>query len=283
MRVRARFRSFVLAVLAVAAIVAPGGLAARRAGGQLALPTLYVQYTMNCTFQIVDDSGKPVTTIAPGTYEVEVSTPIMFKLAVPDGPGHVAPSDFTGCKGWVQFQLTGPGVNLFTTLDLGCDAFYTLPATTFKPGSTYVAQDLNQPTVTHTTFQVATSGTPIVPKTPYSPTTGKGIQSQDIVGSGIKAPIKATLAGLVDAKGNPTLKLHGKPLSVLKTGRYKFSVNDLDAKAGLSLEAVSAKTKITRLSGVEFVGHHTTTVQLAPGRWMYHAKTGAAHYFLVTR
>jgi hypothetical protein len=280
---RPRFISTLVAVVAAAAVLVPVGAAARRDNAPQVLPAIYVQYTMNCTFQIVDDSGKPVTTIAPGTYEVEVSTPMMFKLAVPDGPGHVAPNDFTGCKGWVQFQLTGPGVNLFTTLDLGCDAFYTLPATTFKPGSTYVAQDLNQPTVTHTTFQVATSGTPIVPKTPYSATTGKGIQSQDIVGSGIKAPIKATLAGLVDAKGNPTLKLQGKPLSVLKTGRYRFSVNDLDAKAGLSLEAVGAKTKITRLSGVEFVGHHTTTVQLTPGRWMYHAKTGAAHYFLVRR
>ena len=282
---RARLIPILVAVAAAAAVLAPFGTAARSDDGSpQVLPALYVQYTMNCTFQIVDDSGKPVTTIAPGAYEVEVSTPIMFKLAVPQpGSANLAPNDFTGCKGWVQFQLTGPGVNLFTTLDLGCDAFYTLPATTSKPGATYVAQDLNQPNVTRTTFQVATSGTPTVPKTPYTATSGKGIAAQDIAGSGIKTPTKATLAGLLDPKGIPALKLKGKPLSVLEAGRYRFAVNDLDAKAGLSLQAVGAKAKVTALSAVEFVGRHTTTVLLTPGRWMYYAKAGTAHYFLVTR
>jgi hypothetical protein len=271
---RPRFIPILVAVVAAAAILVPAGTAARRDNGPQVLPALYVQYTTNCTFQIVDDLGKPVTTIAPGTYVVEVSTPILFKLLVPQpGSANLAPNDFTGCKGWVQFQLTGPGVNLSTTLDLGCDAFYTLPATTFKPGATYVAQDLNQPNVTRT----------VVPTTPYGTTSGTGMRSQDIVGSGIKASIKATLAGLVDAKGNPTLKLKGKPLSILKAGRYKFSVNDLDAKAGLSLQAVGTKTKVTALSAAEFVGSHATTVQLAPGRWMYFAKSGDPHYFLVTR
>ena len=49
------------------------------------------------------------------------------------------------------------------------------------------------------------------------------------------------------------------------------------------LQAVGTKTKVTALSAAEFVGSHTTTVQLAPGRWMYFAKSGAPHYFLVTR
>jgi hypothetical protein len=280
---RAHLIPALVAIVTAAAVLVQAGAAARRDGAPPVLPALYVQYAMNCTFQIVDDFGKPVTTIPPGTYEVEVSTPILFKLVVPGGPSDTAPNDFTGCKGWVQFQLSGPGVNLFTTLDLGCDAFYTLPATTFKPGATYVAQDLNQPSVTHTTFQVATSGTPVVPKTPYSATSGTGVHSQDIVGSGIKTTVKATVAGLLDVKGTPTLKLKGKPLSILKTGRYKFSVNDLDPKAGLALQAVGAKTKTTALSAVDFVGYHTTTVQLTPGRWMYYAKTGAPHYFLVTR
>jgi len=273
----------VLIALATALVVAvPAATAARRDDAPQVLPALYVQYTMNCTFQIVDDFGKPVTTIPPGTYEVDVSTPLLFKLVVPGGPSTLAPNDYTGCRGWVQFQMTGPGVNLFTTLDLGCDAFYTLPATTFKAGATYVAEDLNQPNLTRTTIQVATSGTPVVPKTPYNPTTGKGIASQDIAGSDVKAAVKATVAGLVDAKGNPLLRLHGKPLSILKAGRYTFSVNDLSAKAGISLQAVGAK-KVTALSAVDFVGLHRTTVQLTPGRWMYYAKSGAGHFFLVTR
>src|SRR5438094_2766863 len=130
MAVRARRALLLTAALMVAAaVLAPLGSAARHASGQPALPTLYVQYTMNCTFAIFDDVGRPVSAIAPGTYQVEVSTPIMFKLVRPGGVtvDNIAPNDFTGCKGWVQFQLTGPGVNPFTTLDSGCDAFLILP------------------------------------------------------------------------------------------------------------------------------------------------------------
>src|SRR5262245_40429075 len=85
---------------------------------------------MNCTFSIFDDNDRRVTSIAPGMYQIEVSTPTMFKLVVPGGPGvdYIAPNDYTGCKGWVQFQLSGPGVDLFTTLDFGCTAFQLLSA-----------------------------------------------------------------------------------------------------------------------------------------------------------
>ena len=47
----------------------------RSARGAAALPTLYVNYNMNCTFGITDDSGKAVTSIAPGTYQVQITTP----------------------------------------------------------------------------------------------------------------------------------------------------------------------------------------------------------------
>src|SRR4051794_38266320 len=124
MAVRVRRVSSLIAVLVLAGVCVSSGSAARRDGAGGALPTLYVAYTINCTFAIMDDQGRRVSSIAPGTYQVEVSTPIMFKLVVPNGPtDQIAPNDFTGCKGWVQFQLTGPGVNLFTTLDAGCDAF----------------------------------------------------------------------------------------------------------------------------------------------------------------
>src|SRR6266481_2051023 len=93
------------AALATAAFLAPTGVAGSRDSGQPALPTLYVNYNLNCTFKIVDDSGKPVNSIPPGTYQVEVTTPLMFKLVVPGRPGvdPITPNYFTGCKGWVQF------------------------------------------------------------------------------------------------------------------------------------------------------------------------------------
>ena len=96
MAVRVRRALTLTAVVAAAAVLAPLGSASRHAGGAPALPTLYVQYTMNCTFGIFDDAGRPVNTIAPGTYQVEVETPIMFKLVRPGGVtvDNIAANDF---------------------------------------------------------------------------------------------------------------------------------------------------------------------------------------------
>jgi hypothetical protein len=268
------------AMMAAAAVLAPLGTASRRAGGAPALPTLYVKYTMNCTFAIFDDFDRPVTAIAPGSYQLEVSTPIMFKLVRPGGVtvDNIPANDYTGCKGWVQFQLTGPGVNIFTTLDTGCDAFLILPEQTFRPNATYTATDLNQPTVAHATFTTLASGTPQLPKSPYGATSGKGTVQQDIVGS---AAIKATLNGSVAAKSLPTLTNNGKSVSVLKTGRYKFTINDSSKNAAFVLEAVNGGT-VKDLTTAPFVGKHSVTVTLTPGRWMYYAFRSKAHYFRVT-
>jgi hypothetical protein len=282
MGARARSCTSLVAAVAAAAVAVPAGLAAHRASGQPALPTLYVNYTMNCTFSIVDDSGKAVTAIPPGAYQIEVSTPIMFKLVRPGGVGvdNIAPNDFTGCKGWVQFQLTGPGVNLFTTLDSGCDAFLILPVETFKPSSTYVAQDLNQPAIAHATFTTLASGTPPVPKSPYGATHGGSVQKA-LVGSAQKAEVRATLTGALSASGTLTLATKGKPVSVLKTGRYRFAISDEDAKASFTLEAVNGGS-VKDLTTSPFVGKRSLTLTLTPGRWMYYADRGKPHYFLVT-
>ena len=62
MGVRLRFMSFLAAVIATAVVVVPGAVAGSRdTGQQAAFPTIYVVYTMNCTFSIVDDSGRAVT------------------------------------------------------------------------------------------------------------------------------------------------------------------------------------------------------------------------------
>jgi len=276
---RTRRASVLIVVVALAGVLASVGSAGSRDSGS-GIPTLYVQYTMNCTFSIVDDQGRPVTSIAPGTYQVEVSTPVMFKLVAPSGPNNqIAPNDFSGCKGWVQFQLTGPGVSLSTTLDLGCDAYLTMPATAFKPGSTYVAQDMNQPAVTRTTFTTLSSGTPTAPPSPYTPTSGKGVASQDIVGSDIKK-VAGTLAGTLSAQGVSTLTRKGKAISIIASGRYTFAITDRDSKAGFTLQPVGGKPQALTAAG--FVGTHSVTVSLKAGRWTYSSGKSGPHTFLVT-
>ena len=130
------------------------------------LPSLYVNYALNCTFKITTDSGSPVTSIAPGGYQLQIMTPQVF--ADIDLSGIF---DMTACKSYVQFQLTGPGVNVTTTLQDG-DEDYGVFTVNFLPGSTYVAVDNNQPSVATTTFTTLSSGSPITPTSPVTSTTG---------------------------------------------------------------------------------------------------------------
>ena len=282
MAVHVRRFSTLIAVLAVAAVLVPAGMASSRADAPAAFPTLYVVYTMDCTFTIHDDAGKRVSSIAPGTYQVYVSTPIFFGSVIPGGSSVVpmAPNDFTGCRGWVQFHLTGPGVDLETTLDFGCDAFYLMPATNFKASSSFTAQDMNQPAATRTVLTTLASGSPTIPPTPYSKTSDKGQTFKDLLGSAVAKALRGTLAGTVSANGKPTLMMRGKTVSTLKAGRYKFVITDQSPKRGFTIQAVKGKS--TELTGIEFVGKRSPTVKLKAGEWMYSSGGGKAHYFRVT-
>src|SRR4051794_5419887 len=283
-------RAFILVgVLLAAAVFVPLGTAARRATAPQPKPTINIKYAMNCTFTVLDDNGNTLTNIAPGTYQIFVSTPEMFKLVRPGGVGvdNIAANDFTGCKGWVQFQVTGPGVNLFSTLDSGCDAYLLLPEQTFKSGQ-YVFQDLNQPNVTRTTINVAPGGYTWVPaKNPYNVTSGKGSTQKDLIGSDQgKGKVLATLTGSVSPKGGVTsLKLNGKQVKTLKHGRYKLSITDQSKTGSFEVKALagSAKGLNKDLTDYAFVGHHDVWFTFAAGRWGY--STGVKskqNYILVT-
>jgi len=283
MAVRVRRFSILIAVLALAATFAsPGFSGSRDTNPPAVLPTIYVVYAMNCTFTLVDDFGKHISSIPPGSYQVEVSTPVMFKLVRPGGVGvdDIAPNDFTGCKGWVQFQLQGPGVDLFSTLDSGCDAFLLLPAQNFKPGATYTFQDLNQPGVTRTLLTVDKDGSPATPPSnPYSKTSGKGDKSVDPIGAG-RVPVKGTLNAFISKNGKLSLTHKGQAVLTIKTGKYKFVVTDQSAKGGFVIEPVEGKAK--SLSSTKFTGKVSKGALLKPGRWMYHSAAGRTYYFLVT-
>jgi len=276
---RWRFSTLAAALGVAAAVLAPSGSA--RTGGEL--PTLYVQYTLNCTFSMVDDAGHPVTSIAPGSYQVEVTTPIMFKLVVPGGPGidsSATSSDFKGCKGWVQFQLTGPGVSMATTLDTGCDSTLLLPAQTFQPNATYVAQDNNQPSVTRLAFTTTNSGTPTVGTSVYDNSTTGSTQGSILGGSDSKGPVLGTLAATLSASGQPALTLKGKPVTALKAGRYKVSIVDKDPKASFTIQTAAGKVK--NLTTAPFVGIHPVVLTLTAGQWLYYSALGKSSSFQVS-
>jgi hypothetical protein len=261
------------AALAAAAILVPAGSAVT------VYPTLYVNYSLNCTFTITDGNGNPVSSIPPGTYEVTVTTPMLFSQA---NIQNLAPGDDTACKGYVQFSLSGPGVSLFTTLFNGCNSFEVLPASHFQPSATYTAQDNTNQAGSRTTFTTQATGAPVAPTAPYSgQATGKGTSSTDIVGSGLKgAAFRGTLAAAVSSAGKLALTFKGKPVATLKAGSYKVSVLDKSPRAGFVLQEI--RRAAATVTGKAFVGRKTTTIDLKAGQWFFYPRAGGAKsYFLV--
>jgi hypothetical protein len=246
-------------------------------------PTLYVSYTMNCTFGITDDSGKPLTTVAPGSYQLQITTPVVF--ADVDLSGIY---DMTACKSFVQFQLTGPGVNLTTTLQDG-DEDYGLLDVTLQPGGTYTAVDLNQPSVARFVFNTASSGSPTAPTGPATPSGGKGSTSAgnplgtktSASSAGSPVPLRGTLDASVSSTGAPNLTFKGRSVTTLKAGKYTVAVVDKSKKSGFILQEI--KKGASTLAGVPFVGKRSTTVDLTAGQWFFYPTfVGTKTYFIVT-
>lgn len=268
-------------VVSIAVLTAAAAVGWLGAGGSVAAlyPTLYVNYTMNCTFTIVNDSGAQVTSIPPGYYQVEVSTPIAFKLVTQPSTG---PNDFTGCKGWVQFQLTGPGVNLATTLETGCDPTALLPTTYFAPNSTFTAQDNNQPAVTRTSFTTLGSGTPTAPSgqegSQSSP--AGSTPSTDIVGSAAATTVVGDLAATLNSTGKASLTLKGRNVSTLAPGLYRVVVADRDTRGSLVLTENGGPSTV--LARAKFPGTRTVSVTLSTGIWRYSSSAGTSHSFVVS-
>jgi hypothetical protein len=258
--------STLAAVLAVAAVLVPATAGAH----ENVLPTLYVAYAMNCTFAISDDAGKKVSSIPPGTYQVDVTSPMDFQT-----PDLSATNDFTACKGFAQFQLTGPGVNLHSTIADGGQNQDLLTAT-FQASSTYIAQDLNQPAVTRSVFTTLASGSPA---SPTLSGTSSSTSSKSTPASAAVQPFRGALDAIVAVSGKLSLKRNGKAIAFLKQGRWKFSVDDESTKSGFTLK--SLRGKAVAITSSSFVGTRDVTLALKQGRWFFYGSTGEKSQFIV--
>ena len=247
------------------ALAATLAFVAGAAGARADLPTLYVGYsTADCTFRLTNDGGTAVTTIAPGTYQVSITTPDPFGLFGNSGAG-----DLQACKGYVQFRLTGPGVSLFTTLDYG-DSASELYSETFKAGGTYTLQDDGNVANTRRTFTVSESGT--AGSTPPGSATS---------GGGGAVAFRGVLEVSVSARGTLVVTRKGEKIGGLKAGRYTFSVHDGSKKLGFSLQPPAGKPQT--VTNAVYVGFRDLAVVLTPGRWTFFVPGGAETSFGVVR
>lgn len=242
------------------------------------LPTIYVNYTMNCTFNMTDAMGKTLTAIVPGNYQILVTSPVPF--AAVDLAGI---NDMTACKGSANFQLTGPGVSLTTTMDDG-DSDSAFVYATLQPSSTYTAVDTTQPSVAHFTFTTTATGNASGPATTATSTTttpkvgnaaGGGVTLLPV----ITKPGKS-LTGTVNSNGGVTLRQDGKTVDVLGAGTYEITVTDKSNRNGFVLQR--GKAKPVQITGPAFVGRHRVSMKLTKGEWSFYLSgTGAKTYFTV--
>jgi len=232
-----------IAIAAVAA--AASGVGVARAG----LPSLYVNYkTETCTFSLTNDARKSVHMILPGVYQVVIATSGTF--------GDYYVSDVTGlraCKGFVGFRLTGPGVNITTTLDNG-DSSSEIDAATFKAGGTYTVQDDHNVAGTRRSFTVATSGS---------------------VGEALPGLLVAT----VSSQGKLKLTHNDKPVSSLKQGKWTFSVRDDSKTRGFTVQQLG-RSPVT-VTAPSFFGFREVTISLKPGQWTFYSPGGKKSTFRV--
>lgn len=249
-------RLALLGALLAAATLGAGGASAQT----LILPTIYVNYYADtCAFTVLDDSNNPVTTLAPGTYELQVSTPEPYgDIAQPTG-------NFYGCDGAISFQITGPNGFSWTTDLSGGDDDQALTTVTLLPSATYTLVDNNDPAGANATFTTLASGAPVDPATTEGsgePTSLGSSQPQST-----SSDFRGALSATVGPHGSVAMSFHGRHVGVLKAGRYRVTVINRSRTSGFILQQINEPYKL--LVGIGAVGTHTMMVTLAPGQWLF--------------
>jgi len=250
-------------------VLAAAGSLALAGGVQAAQPSFYATYSPNCTFTWTGDNSASVTSVPPGTYDVVITTPFAF------GNGNAS------CL-YVQFHLTGPGLDLGTDLGQG-DAEIEQHTVTLQPNATYTVQDDGRPAQTRKTFTTGSSGTASSGGSAgsgSSSSSGKvtGTPSVDIAGSGV-LPFRGALDAIVWKSGRLTLAKADKPVTALPAGRYTFAVDDESKTAGFTVRR-AGRPAVT-LTTPKYVGNHSDTLILVAGHWSFASPGGPTHAFTV--
>ena len=252
-----------VAALAAAAVAAAG--AAGATGARAANPSLTLSINLSGGLEVVLGNGTRIRgagAIPPGPYLLIVNSD------VPDDRDifHV-------------FHISGPGVEVSSDL-LPCENPREIYTITLRPSTSYVYVDSRHPELGRITLTTSAAGSSAETSSSAPGHKAGGfsgsVSNQSLVGS--KA-VAGTLVGDVKAAGGLTLTRNGKPVSLLKQGRYRITVRDATAKRGFALQRDDrAPVTLTRDA---YVGKRTVTMTLKPGRWTFFTPSGASQSFSV--
>ncbi|HEY4349442.1 MAG TPA: hypothetical protein VGM80_17835 [Gaiellaceae bacterium] len=245
-------------------------------GASAAIPSLYVDYTSACHFTMRLDSGASVGAGAPipyGSYQVIVNTPFPFS------------NGQASCE-FVEFKLTGPGVNYTTELGQG-DGSQEVQAEVFQAGGAYTAVDTAVSPGTSIGFSAtstaatAQGGSGSTGGTSTTKSSGSTSALGTPLPSATKTVARGTLAGAISAAGKLALTFKGKAVATLKPGGYTLKVTDKSAAGGFILKGPGHGA--TTVTATAFKGSKTLSVNLTAGQWYFYPKAGGAKtYFFVT-
>jgi hypothetical protein len=246
-----------LAIAVLGATALQFGVSRSHAAVSAVSQTMHATVHEDQSISLLFDDGTPVgnqartpPTIPPGTYTIRV---------VDDTDEH-------------NFHLSGPGVDQATSVGGSASPTWTV---TLQPGAEYRFQ-----CDTHFDFMFGLFNTSGTGGSSGSSTSGGSSSSGSSSSGGSSSSsstggassLRGTLAGTLSAAGKLTLAVGGKPVTRLKSGRYKITVVDKAPKLGAVVREVGHGA--VTLSGVAFVGTHTVTVNLAAGRWAYFTSAG---------
>ncbi len=218
----------------------------------------------------IGSSSAPGTLIPAGTYTIVLNNNGLDDYGNPH-----------------EYEIVGPGVNL--SAGQAVQATWTA---TFQPGSTYVYEDVLNPTTERGVFGTPGSGAgtapPAPPPSPTAPGSPGGGRSGGSSAPSSASPFgkKATpvfrgrLVGTVSAAGKLALTFKGKGVASLVSGRYTVTVTDRSTKSGFVLQEIH-QPAIT-ISPAGHVGTRTVTVDMSPGQWVFYPTfVGRKSYFIV--
>jgi hypothetical protein len=92
-------------------------------------------------------------------------------------------------------------------------------------------------------------------------------------------PFRGTLVGTSGALGEVTLSRNGKTVSKLRSGRYRFVIEDATSHSGVLLDRPNGTT--IEVTSSPFVGKRTVTFTLKAGHWAFRGILGRIHEFIV--
>jgi hypothetical protein len=253
-----------LVAAAFVALLAPAGAPGARAAD----PSLTLNVNGSGALEVVLGNGTRIrTTSAPGTVLPPGPYLLIVKSDVPDDKDvfHL-------------FHLSGPGVDMSSDL-LPCENPREIYTITLRPNSTYVYEDGRHPELAKIVFSTSASGSSSdTASTAAGPTAGAysgSVSNDSLVGS---QTVRGTLSGTVTT-GGLSLRSKGRAVSLLKSGRYRISVDDRSAKRGFTLARTGGKS--IALTQPRYVGKHTVTLNLTPGKWTFWSGSGAKRSFTV--